>query len=307
MKTQTYNTYLPVIISQGSPLPLGCQIEGHVGNRAKWIVPDRQYQISVKWRDVETNKGERDWSGYDLDFEALSGQRVTVGVKCVPEWARLWPGYVGSPPLAHYYTELAMFIVTLIERYHPDAIELFNEPDVDRDAAKWAEEFFGAWVINNDFYRAGKLYGQCLNTVYSMVHEAYPVVRIIAGALMSHADSLKFLDGAIDGGLKCDAISFHKYISMGGSFSAAFEFALDVANRINKPVVLSETSVLAQLDSDELMYAQADYLRYLRENYRDSCIDVVQWYSLASNDWMNSDLIHGGQLTPAYEVFTNAV
>lgn len=142
----TYKTYLPVIMQgQAKPLPLGVQIEGHIGTRVKWVIPNRQYQISVKWRDVEANKGERDWSGYDLDFEALSGQCVTVGIKCVPEWARLWPGYVGSPPLEHYYTELAMFIAALIERYHPDAIELFNEPDVDRDAAKWAEEFFGAW------------------------------------------------------------------------------------------------------------------------------------------------------------------
>lgn len=304
----TYHTFLPVIM-QGQPqkpLPLGCQIEGHVGNRAKWIVPSRQYQIGVKWRDVEKDKGERDWSGYDLDFEALSGQRVTVGIKCVPEWARLWSGYVGSPPMAHYYSELARFIMALIERYHPDAIELFNEPDVDRDAAKWAEEYFGAWCVNNDFYRGGRLYGQCLDTVYPILHEAYPGVRIIAGALMAHDSSLTFLDGAIAGGLQCDAVSFHKYVGLGGNFNAAFEFALSVTNRINKPVVLSETSVTATEDSDLLKTEQADYLKYLLDNVDNSSIECIQIYSLANNLWMNTDLVRDDKPTPMYDVWIKA-
>lgn len=303
--TTEFKTFLPAILQGISPAyPLGCQIEGRVGSLARWIVPRRQYQIGVKWREVEAVKGFRDWSIYDADFAVLRGQRVTAGVKCVPEWARLWPGYVGSPPIAHYYPELAKFIIALIERYRVNAVELFNEPDTDRDAAKWAEEYFGAWCIDNDFYRGGRLYGQCLETVYAMVHEVYPGVRIIAGALIgAEPSSLQFLDGALEGGLQCDAVSYHKYISIGGDFNAAFRFGLAVAQRTPKSQVLSETSVTAKDGSPELRRAQAEYLTYLRENYQNSCIDVMQWYTLAGNGWMNSDLIYDGQTSAAYEVW----
>lgn len=291
--------FFPVIMrGKPPPLSLGAQIEGHIGSKAKWIIPNRQYQIAIKWRDVEQNKGQRDWSGYDLDFEALAGKCVTVGVKCVPEWARLWLGYVGSPPIAYYYPELAKFIMAVIERYRPDAIELFNEPDTDRDEARWAEEFFGAWCIDRDFYRGGYLYGQMTDTVYSMVHEAYPNVRIIAGALMMHTKSLNFLDGAIAGGLQCDAISFHKYLSPGGDFNTVFRLSMEIRNRINKPIVLSETSIMG---SDQ-QQAAADYLGYLIANREQSCIDVIQWYTLADNEW-SQDLIVNRKPTPAYEVW----
>jgi hypothetical protein len=302
----TNTVFLPVIMQgQAAPqLPLGCQIEHHQASSVKqWVIPARQYQIPVKWRNVETVPGELNWSAYEADFAALAGQRVTVGIKVVPEWARLWAGYVASPPKPECYVDLAHFLLALIERYHPDAIELFNEPDVDRDAAKWAEEFFGAWCVNNDFYRGGRLYGQCLDTVYPILHEAYPGVRIIAGALMAHESSLKFLDGMIAGGLQCDAVSFHKYVGLGGNFNAAFEFALSVTNRINKPIVLSETSITATEDSDLLRTEQADYLKYLLDNVDNSSIECIQIYSLANNAWMNSDLVRNNQPTPMYNVW----
>lgn len=300
-----FKTFLPAIMRQDvrAALPLGCQIEGHVGNRARWIVPRRQYQIHVKWAQVEPIMGLRNWSAYDADFAALAGQRVTVGIKCAPEWARLWPGYIASPPLEYYYNELARFIMALLARYPIDAIELFNEPDCDREAAKWAEEYFGAWCINDGWYAGGLLYGQMTETVYYMLHEAYPGVRIIAGAMMMHEHSLEFLDGMIAGGLRCDAVSFHKYISLGGSFNAPFEVALSIYNRVQKSLILSETSVTADIDSPELQQAQANYLAYLRQNYLNSPIEVIQWYTLADNGWLSSDLIHGGQATPAYEVW----
>lgn len=301
-----YQTFLPVIMQgQQKPLPLGVQIEHHQADSVKqWIIPARQYQIPVKWRDVETIKGELNWLLYDVDFATLTGQRVTVGIKVVPDWARLWAGYIASPPKPECYSDLAHFILLLIDRYKPDAIELFNEPDVDRDGARWAEEYFGAWCISNNWYGGGLLYGDCLNKIYPIIHFAYPNVRIIAGALIGAVpSSLEFLDGAIHNRLLCDAVSFHKYISVGGNFNATFEFALSISNRINKPIVLSETSVLDNVDSLGLQQEQSNYLKYLRDNYQNSCIDVIQWYSLANNGWRNADLVRNNKPTLSYNEF----
>ena len=302
-----YQTFLPVIM-QGQPqkpLPLGCQIEGRVAGREQWVVPARQYQIAVKWRDAETVKGVYDWSIYDPDFEALSGQRVTAGIKVVPEWARSWKGYVASPPKPLCFYDLANFVIKVIERYHVEAVELFNEPDVDLNSTIQFAEYFGAWCISSDWYMGGTRYGQCLNAIYPVIKSAYPNVRIIAGALIGGIpSSLEFLQGAINTGLRCDAISFHKYISMNSNFNSAFEFGVLVSKKIDKPQILSETSIVSTVDSIKLQQRQSEYLEYLKCDYQYSTISAIQWYSLANNGWMNTDLIRNNIPTLAYKEFT---
>lgn len=298
----TQLTFLPAIMQGVTPPPfLGSQIEHHHARSVvKWVVPGRQYQIPVKWRDVESVKGVYNWSSYDPDFNALFGNRLTVGIKVVPTWARLWKDYVASPPAQQYYPNLANFIIKLIDRYHIDAVELFNEPDVDLITNAQYAEYFGAWCLSRDWYDGGLLYGACLNSIYNVIHDVYPSVRIIAGALIGSDSSLLFLQGAIDNKLKCDAISFHKYIMMGGDFNSAFNFGLEIQKKIPKPQILSETSVLANVDSQKLQQIQADYLKYLRNN---NTIASIQWYTLANNNWMNSDLIKNNMSTLAYEEF----
>ena len=303
-------TFFPVIM-QGKTiaLPLGVQIEHHQAQSVKqWIIPNRQYQIPIKWRDVETVRGIYDWSLYDPDFEALAGQKVTAGIKVVPEWARLWKGYVASPPKPLCFYDLANFVIKVIERYHVDAVELFNEPDVDLISTIPYAEYFGAWCISSDWYMGGTRYGQCLNAIYPVIHAAYPNVRIIAGALIGGIpSSIEFLQGAINTGLRCDAISFHKYIGLGGNFNSAFEFGKLVKQKINKPQVLSETGITSSIDSLELQQAQAGYLKYLKQNYRTSTVSVIQWYSLANNGWMNTDLVRNNESTLAYKEFIREV
>jgi hypothetical protein len=127
-------------------------------------------------------------------------------------------------------------------------------------------------------------------------------VRIIAGALIGAIpSSLEFLRGAINTGLRCDAISFHKYISIGGNFNSAFEFGKLVKQKINKPQILSETSITSLTDSIELQQRQAEYLEYLKKNYKNSTISIIQWYSLANNIWMNTDLVRNSEETLAYK------
>lgn len=293
--------YLPVILQgQAVPYTLGCQFEGGVGPYAQWIIPKRQWQIGIKWRDVVSYG----WGIYDADFAALSGHRITAGIKVVPAYARLWADYIASPPAAYYYNDLAVFINSLLSHCNDiEAIELFNEPDVDRDGTKPWAEYFGAWCVDNGWYNGGKMYGQMTKAVYPIVKAAHPNVRIIGGALIGgNPSSLSFLSGAIDGGLKCDALSFHKYIGLNGNFNAAFEFGSLLRNMSALPQILSETSITADVDSDALRQQQAAYLRHLRQNFGNSTVDVIQWYAMNSG-WQNNDLINHGIPTLAYNEF----
>jgi hypothetical protein len=297
------NIYFPIIISE-KPLSLGCQIEGHVGSKLQWIIPERIYQTNIHWKYIEPIEGQYTWDYYDTDMEILMPYHTTIGIKGVPVWARLWPEYSASPPKESCFSKLAKFIDMVIQRYHPNSVELFNEPDVDRDEAKWAEEYFGAWCMNKDWYAGGEYYGSCIGSVYNDVHALHPGVRIIAGALVgAEPSSLIFLQGAKSAGLKCDSLSFHKYIRMGGNFNAAFDFAHLLAQHTPEPLILSETSIMAKEDSEELQGTQASYLRYLRDNQQCSAIDVIQWYSLANNEWEHTDLVRDNAPTKAYDVF----
>jgi hypothetical protein len=276
---------------------LGCQIEGDVATIKKWLVPGRIYQIPIKWRDIEPTPGTYVWPEiYDNNVSLLASYPFIITIKVCPEWARLWPD-VGSPVSSLCYNSLSNFICAIQERYNPEAIELFNEPDVKRKDGKDVGEYFGSWVDDNEtYYQGGQRYGQCVSSLQNLG------VKMLYGALSMHDQSLEFLRGAKDSGLNTGAISFHCNIWRADQFGRAFELARKIKNIVDLPVVMTETTVIGEEDSLMLMDTQKDYLKFLRRNYSE--IDSINWYAFNS-EWKNNDLIRNNYPTPVYEEFIN--
>lgn len=298
-----YQTFLPVILSNGKlfSASLGAQVEGDVAPRAQWLRPGRIIEWAVKWAQVEATRGVYAWPGnYEDSFAALEGYETIIGIKCVPAWARLWPE-AGSPPKPACYLDLKRFIQAVQERYHPQAVELFNEPDTKRTPGLPYGEFFGAWVQDNEsWYQGGQRYGACVEAVYPNLGS-----KLLAGALAMHDDSLEFLRGALDAGMrsKCDAISFHSYVSNPEQFNRPVEHARAISQlaAYDIPLVMTETSVTGAADNDELRQWQVDYLSNLR-GWGDVLAKL--WYSLANNNWACSDLVVNDQAKPVYAVWS---
>lgn len=287
--TMAGTIYLPQI---ACPEPLlgarlGVQIEGRVANWLPYLIPNRLYQWPLRWWSYPNDD-------YDANALALKGHRQIITLKCVPEQYRLWPEFAGSPPAPQHYGAFVQFAQEVIDRYKPDAIELFNEPDVYMMYANHPE-FFGAWVGPQDtMYQGGRRYGAFCAYVYPRLTGC----KILAGALMMGVETPDFLRGAMDAELMADAISFHCYIRTQAEFERLTTLAQSIRNLAHLPAVCTETSVLGD-GSAAHEQLKADYLRYLRERFGWLGVEAINWYALDS-EWENADLIIPGE---AWEVW----
>ena len=305
--------YLPIVNASGfAPYALGAQQEGGLTNFSQWCVPKRVYHYPIYWQRVEAIRGTyKGWWAYDKNAELINSIECPqiITVKASPDWAKAWV-HPGSPPAPEYYADYAKFCQFVIDRYHPFALELWNEPDMERDAIVEPDNnYYGAWVDSGEtFYQGGQRYGECMK----MVTEQVTGSKILIGALTSHSKSIEFMQGAWDAGLTGDALSYHCYIRYphSESFNRIFTLADWYRKATDLPLLCTETSMLAQGDTPdyatpEFLQMQADYLRYILDHMEGSEVELVEWFMLGRepNSWANSELIRFGGTTPVYDVW----
>jgi hypothetical protein len=179
---------------------------------------------------------------------------------------------------------LAGFIQQVINRYHPIAVEIYNEPDCR--IGEGAAEFFGAWVGEGEtWYQGGKRYGEAVNYVADHTSGAL----IIAGALAMHADSIKFLAGMVAGGLRANAVSYHCYIRSMAEADRIARLASEIRLATDLPLIVTETSLLGD-GSPAHEQAKAQYMTWIRDHFWGLDIEAVNWYCLAGNGYGEGDL-----------------
>lgn len=289
---QTYQVFLPFVGASG-PLftgRLGVQQEGRLSSALPWFHPDWIYHWSIRWHDYPNEI-------YSDNIETLLGRSQIITLKVCPEEHRLWPRFVGSPPKPDSYSEFVRFAQGIIDWARPDAIALFNEPNVWVPFAT-SPENFGAWVGRDEtMYQGGYRYGQFTKEVVPQLRDA----KVIVGELMINDLTLEFLRGAIDGGLTGDFLSYHVYLSLHDEFSKLDEWASKLSSLTNLPLAVTETSIIDSIDSPELRQKQLEYAQFLRAKTLESDqVKFVEWYTLANNGWGNSDLVTKGVAQPAY-------
>jgi hypothetical protein len=282
----------------------GAQIEGHFNGEEKWLIPNRIYQITMRWDDYYDNV-----TLYDQDVQKFAGYQFGFGIRCVPQPFRLWPTYRNSPLNPQYSGELLSFLTTILDRYNPTFIELFNEPNIGRDQAKSFEDYFGAWMIDEEAPDvAGNRYREMLASVYPFIKQYHSKVKIHAGALMNNAHRDGFLKGMFPKGDRsklADAVSFHYYVDKNSKFYSIKDQVAEIRKRTSLPLVLSETSALSynSIDAEGAETLQYDWFKYLVRNKLSLGIDKILWYTLANNGWWHSDMVMNDVPKLVYQLF----
>lgn len=305
----TYHTYFPQIHHIQVPR-LGAQIEGNVGTREQYLTAGRGYQTPVSWVEWEEKKGS-----YVEDARVLENYHRTLGLRHVPENHRLWQESWSSPPHHNSLIAYAQWICEVIDLLRPNAVELFNEPNVGYFAASVFHQYFGAWIWDadgpGDAPAAGILYRRMLEEVYTTVKALYPKVEIIAGALMANEHTEDFLRAFRYG--PADAISFHLYLGADEPFEKLWYYIQKLRKITALPLILSETAVVATMDSDLLRDQQALYIQWIIDNWEELGLKRAVWYTLGDNGgegnnggWMCSDMNKNGVAYPVYHVFKEA-
>lgn len=290
------SVYLPAIMTDDPLNRFGAQIEGPISDDGYWIKSDRIYQIPIQWNNFNTNQEQ-----YDANIALIrsKGGRMALGIRCVPVEHRLWPEYAGSPPKPTSYDALADWVIYVCNRYHPEYVELFNEPNVGREVT--AGCLYGAWILSGeDVQLSGRRYGSMLRAVYPKVKATG--ARVYAGALMMNNYWEDFLRGMADA--PADAISWHCYLHP----ETPFTYLDDTIQRFRaittNILAITETSVLDENDSPELRQIQKSWFEYLVSSAELYDLSNVLWYTLIGNEWLNSDLVHNSDPnTPAYLSF----
>lgn len=286
-----YKVYIPMV-QTNLRAGLGYQVEGYLRGREQFFIQGAIVLLQVHWSDVEATQGVYQWPAeLDHDVGLVDSEYLILSVKGSPAWSRNG-GIECEAPLPAYYSAFGRFVRALADRYHPFAIEGWNEPDANHRNPELAR-FFGC--IGD-----GQVYAGLIEAAYRELQGTD--VKLIAGALLGN---MEFWGAAVAAGINehCDVVSFHAYVVWPNP-DVSLVFA--IANRLSqlspgKPLYLTETSVLCDIYCDATFQAyQVDYLSWLHSQMHDLGIEIVLWYSLANNCWRNSDLVINDIRKPAW-------
>jgi hypothetical protein len=305
-----YNTYLPLVQYDEKPNVIGVQLEGDIAANLPFLVPKSAAMVHLRWYECETAIRQYSFPQAFIDgYEQLGEDRYTlVQLKNAPEWMRIYPDVICSAIYPGFYKEASNFVRQVIERFHPHAVELWNEPNVDPNLlADGHDYYYGGWGRIGDQYNAGLAYGEFLDCIYSDLKPDYPEVRFLAGALSMGGDVDEFIDGFTARG-EYDGITFHSYPYYGGEPYNVIERDAQRIQRFDShtPWGVTETSLLWWGDgavTDEFLLAQAEYFTDALEMAKSSALTWFLWYC-ANNTWKHCGLAENGKKKPVWYTYS---
>ena len=290
--TDLHTLYLPIVMNTAPP-QYGVNIDGPVGDFP--IEPNRIYQTPARWMGVD------DWLHGNLS--AFGYNPFIIGTHTCPEIYRMYPDRMGSEPRPECYEDFAMFVEAL-SWHDPWAIEIWREPDCPTYSVKPEVQYwYGAWVTDEDYYAAGKRYGNLLSCVYPVLSSTGCLT--IGGALQNPhlIQGQEFLRGMLETG-ECDYVSIHLYSHYNTDYKSQVEKTLhDIALLADRPLIVTETALLTTeglaYDTPEFQAAQAEYLAWFRPMMIEAGIPWL-WYA-SDNTWRNCGLKRRSSFMPVYD------
>jgi hypothetical protein len=289
----TYTIFLPLVIFSSPEIHLGGYFWGDVMayERYSYLVPGQwvKTDYGANWDQVEPQQGVRIWSqalDTSMAYYRANGYKVLLNTQHAPTWARLYPDLDCSPPASAYIDDWIRFVDDLIERYKPEAIELFNEPEALPGGAFWTT-CFG----DNPIY-----YASIVSQAYQQLKPKYPAIVFVAGALILGNDfDRAWIHLFIENLVGIDAISFHSFNYDSNISSGLLESKRDyLAGLTNYPLWLTESALLCKPEwecGEAFRERQAIYLRNSFE-YAVGHLAAYFWYSHNNVDWNNCELIN---------------
>lgn len=265
------------------------------------IVPGQWVKMDASWADVERVEGQYQWSPIlDSNILKLRNHPIMLEYHNSPAWAN--SGRACELPDDN--NKFIDFIIASIERYKPEAIEIWNEPASD-----------GAWSASVN-YCCGCItdpldYTKLLNMVYARVKPLYPHITIVGGALAEWQTD--WADKWFASEPKMDAVSFHFYTYYGITIPKSVDnlnaAIAQIKRKTNKPIWMSETSMLCQtrnhpICGEEFRKKQAEWAQAL------AWIDLpkIFWYTLSYENWEYCSLLSAkNEAQPAYQAFRELV
>lgn len=277
---------------------VGAQLEGFTSSTIPFLVPGSYVHLKVYWEEIEKTPHLYTWPvtlDTQIGWVSKYGCKLILGVKGCPVFYRKNKQYKCSPPKSEHYIEFATFVQALCLRYHPEYVEIWNEPESPKQAVGQNTNLYGCWGNKKQMYFGGLNYGELLITTRALVR---PIgTKIIGGALLlpnDDANMQSFWTGVevaerLYKKQACDVTSYHSYIHFPNpEFELISQRLQLMQKKTTKPLFISETAVLSNVVSKEFYDAQVQLF-----NFMVNLPDIIGWlwYTLRGNNWYNSDMI----------------
>ncbi len=292
--------FLALIIATAQVLTpfIGVQIEvSNASTSMPYLAPGSWIKYRVDWSVTEAQPGVYDWTALDATLQPLQGWRLLLTVHNAPVWRRLVPDYPCRPIPPSQYQAYADFVNAVIDRYHPQAVELWNEPDglASPDTA----HLFGCWSTPDLPHYGGQRYGEMVSYVCPRVKAEHPAVTVLAAGLMLSNPLQEDFAAGIPA-RACDGLGFHFYPSADQD-EAVWGLLQGKIGRLNQMghtnLWLTETSLL-DAATPEQQERQAAYFDYLLTHVTG--LRAIFWFTLTGNGWRESDMVVKGSRRPVW-------
>lgn len=284
--------YLPLVLNQ--PANAQSTVGGYWYGvpRVEYLVPRQWVKIDSRWETTEPLPYYYDWTYLDAAVHVIRANNdyLMINVHNTPAWARTTRYKCKLPDDWRY---LERFIRALINRYHPEAIELWNEPEMDAETSASLQYCCGC--LDPHEYR------QITNLIYSNVFQDTETLLIAGGLLMDH----EWIDEMFSYPVQADAISFHHYNY--GWDTSTWRLSIErgyLQGKTTAPVWLTETSLLCDgVCAEPFRSYQAAWF----ENVSRMDFPLVLWYAQNNVGWRNCNLVNEftGTYYPAWWVLRN--
>jgi len=282
-------------------MTIGVNIIGNnVDYQSNYLPEGAWLRLMLWWNKIQP---EQDSEIMLPDWSALEKYPKLIQIRCTPDWSRHNKGRICMLPHRDYWKDWVRFTFLVIEKYKPNIIEIFNEPDAHSDQVSKAYAPYIGCVGKS--IKAGIKYAVFCNHVAQNIRWRYPNVKVAVGALL-HDKSWRFITGmrmAFRPRL-ADYISYHQYTY--GAESAGLTRVLRKGQKLGslfkKPILLTETSVLTSGGGGGELHEnrKADYLRRLRTAINGSCIETAYWFTL-NGKWRNCGMMQDINYCPTYD------
>ena len=275
--------YLPLVMVPRDLPRVGVEIAYVEYARIADIYRGDFAKYSLAQSSVPVVSGIYDWAYYDRTIQNDGDRYLTFRGRTVDPLCKF-------PDFFTDYPAWLDWVMVGIDRYHPQYVQFWNEPDTEFDGLAY---HFGC--IGED-YAAGVLYGQYYNVFYQRVKAQHHDIMVLSGELgWANADFIRGMFSVIE---QTDGISFHHYAYCNSNYAANVTGIADMIDGlVDVPLYFSETSAIYEGEvSAECEDYKAEYIDWAMGQSR---FEIVVLFTLNNNGWMNSWL----EGNPAYYVY----
>ena len=265
--------FLAIVIV--SSVPVGVQIEAGAGGAIAWAAPGSWIKYNPAWGG--------DMALYDREIAGFAGHPLLLNLRNSPPEYRLSAWECGPVDC----TAWAAWAISMIDRYQPAAVEVWNEPDIPPSPGY--THLFGCWTDP-------AAYGKFAADVCDIIEAQRPEVVTLAGAL-AFPNWGRYIEPG-----HCNGLSFHYYARYSVPLQNDRDHLLSTIAQLQSyghtNLWITETSLL----NDSVGEKQADWFRFVR-----SLGIPFFWYTLGGNGWEQSDMVQGGIPRPVWYEYQDAI